>query len=131
MTPIVLFDGVCRFCNGGVNWLIDRDPAGRLRFAALQSRAGQELLRRFRLPTDDFDTMVLVEGPRVYTRSTAVLRIAGHLGWPWKLGAAGLLMPPFLRDPLYGLIAANRFRLFGTLDSCRVPTADVRARFLD
>ncbi|MGL4550658.1 MAG: thiol-disulfide oxidoreductase DCC family protein [Gemmataceae bacterium] len=131
MPPIVLFDGVCRFCDGGVNWLIDRDPAGRLRFAALQSAAGQRLLTRFGLPAHDFDTMVLVEGERFYTRSTAVLRIAGHLGLPWKLGAAFLLMPAFLRDPLYGLVAANRYRLFGTLDACRVPTPEFRARFLD
>ena len=64
MHPIVLFDGVCRFCNGGVNWLIDRDRAGTLRFAALQSEAGQRLLTKFGLPRDNFDTMVLVEGDR-------------------------------------------------------------------
>src|SRR3954468_19657933 len=114
-TPIVLFDGVCKFCNGGVNFLIDHDPAGRLRFAALQSRTGQELLARFGLPTADFDSMVLVEGDRFWLRSEAVLRIAGHLPAPWRYATALLLMPEFLRDPLYGLMAANRYRWFGQL----------------
>jgi predicted DCC family thiol-disulfide oxidoreductase YuxK len=129
--PIVLFDGVCRFCNGGVNWLIDHDPDGRLRFAALQSATGQRLLAKFGLRTDDFDTMVLVEGERCWTRSTAVLRIAGHLGLPWKLAAAFQLLPTFLRDPLYEVIASNRYRWFGTLDACRMPTPQLRARFLE
>src|SRR4051794_22953640 len=99
--PIVLFDGVCKFCNASVNFILDHDPAGRVRFAALQSPTGQALLRRFSLKTDDFDTLVLVEGERASTRSTAALRVASYLGAPWRFGAALLLMPSFLRDPLY------------------------------
>ena len=128
--PIVLFDGVCRFCDASVNWIIDRDPAGRIRFAALQSASGQELLARFGLPLGTLDTLVLVEGQRCSTRSTAALRIAGHLGWPWRIGAGFLLMPAMLRDPLYDLLARNRYRWFGTLDACRVPSAEIRSRFL-
>lgn len=128
--PIVLFDGVCQFCNDGVNFLIDHDRAGRLRFAALQSEAGQALLRKFGLSTTDIDTAVLVEGERCSTRSTAALRAALHLDGVWRLGAALLLMPTFLRDPLYNLLARNRYRWFGRLDACRVPTPEVRARFL-
>src|SRR5688500_12024990 len=82
---ILLFDGVCNLCNGAVNFLIDRDPRGRLKFASLQSESGQELLRRFALPTSDFDTMVLVEGDRYFTRSTAGLRVARLLKQPWPL----------------------------------------------
>ena len=128
--PIVLFDGVCKFCNASVNFIIDHDPPGRVRFAALQSPAGQELLRRFGLKTTDFDTLVLVEGGQAFTRSTAALRVASHLSGPWRFGAALLLLPAFLRDPLYNLLARNRYRWFGTLDACRVPTPEVRARFL-
>jgi len=129
--PIVLFDGVCKFCNASVNFIIDHDPAGRIRFAALQSEAGQALLRKFRLDTSEFDTLILVEGERFWARSTAALRVAGHLGGPWRYLSALLLMPAFLRDPLYDVLARNRFRWFGRLDACRVPTPEVRARFLE
>src|SRR5262245_3620164 len=129
--PIVLFDGVCKFCNAAINFLLDRDRRGVLRFAALQSDAGQALLRRFGLRRDQFDTLVLVEGGRTYFRSTAALRLARHLDFPWRLATALLLVPAFLRDAAYDLLAANRFRWFGRLDACRVPSPEVRGRFLD
>jgi predicted DCC family thiol-disulfide oxidoreductase YuxK len=129
--PVVLFDGVCKFCNAGVNFLIDRDPDARFRFAALQSAAGQDLLRRFHLPTSDFDTFVLVEGNRCSTRSTAALRIAMLLGGWWRLLYPLVLVPRFLRDACYDLIARNRYRWFGQLDACRMPTPDLKRRFLD
>jgi predicted DCC family thiol-disulfide oxidoreductase YuxK len=129
--PIVLFDGVCRFCNAAVNFLIDHDRAARLRFAALQSGTGQALLRRFGLRTTDFDTLVLVEGSRCTTRSTAALRAASYLDRPWRFLAALLLLPAFLRDPAYNLLARNRYRWFGKLDACRLPTPELRALFLD
>jgi predicted DCC family thiol-disulfide oxidoreductase YuxK len=129
--PIVLFDGVCNLCNSSVNFLIDHDPHGRLRFAALQSETGQCLLRRFGLRTTDFDTLVLVDGRHCYTRSTAVLRIAARLEGPWRFAAGLLLLPAFLRDPLYNLLARRRYRWFGKSDACRMPTPELRARFLD
>jgi predicted DCC family thiol-disulfide oxidoreductase YuxK len=129
--PIVLFDGVCNFCNAGVNFIIDRDARARIRFAALQSAAGQRLLRRFGLRTTDFDTLVLVDGPKCVTRSTAALRIAALMdGW-WPLLSALLLVPTFLRDYAYDLLARNRYRWFGRRDACRVPTPDLRRRFLE
>jgi predicted DCC family thiol-disulfide oxidoreductase YuxK len=129
-SPIVLFDGVCNVCNGGVNFIIDHDAGGRIRFAALQSDAGQELLGRFGLSRTALDTLVLVEGDRVSLRSTAALRIARYLdGW-WRYLSALLLVPAFLRDPAYDLLAGNRYRWFGKRDACRVPTPAVRARFL-
>jgi predicted DCC family thiol-disulfide oxidoreductase YuxK len=129
--PIVLFDGVCKFCNASVNFLIDHDSKARLRFAALQSPTGQALLERFGLRKNDFDTMVLVEGERCSMRSTAALRIAGYLdGW-WWLSSGGLLIPTFVRDFAYSILARNRYRWFGRLDACRVPTPEIRRRFLD
>jgi predicted DCC family thiol-disulfide oxidoreductase YuxK len=129
--PIVLFDGVCRFCDVSVNFIIDHDAAGRIRFAALQSEAGQALLRRYGLSTKDLDSVVVIEGGQSFTRSTAALRVAWRLdGW-WRFFAALLLMPAFLRDPLYDLLARNRYRWFGRLEACRVPTPEVRARFLE
>lgn len=129
--PIVLFDGICRFCNASVNWIIDHDPRGRIRFAPLQSEAGQKLLERFGLPRSSFDSLVLVEGDHYFLRSDAALGVARHLPWPWYLLSALLLMPGFLRDPLYGVLAANRYNWFGQLDACRVPTPEARARFLE
>jgi predicted DCC family thiol-disulfide oxidoreductase YuxK len=129
--PIVLFDGVCKVCDASVNFLLDHDRQARLRFAALQSGTGQTLLRRFGLRTSDFDTIVLVEGGRCSTRSTAALRVASYLDRPFCYLAGLLLVPAFLRDPAYNLLAGNRYRWFGRLDACRIPTPEVRARFLD
>jgi predicted DCC family thiol-disulfide oxidoreductase YuxK len=129
--PIVLFDGVCKFCNAGVNFLLDRDSRARLRFATLQSPAGQALLEKFGLPTRHFDTFALIQGERCFTRSTAALRVAWLLDPPWCWLYPLLLVPPFLRDWVYTLIARNRYRWFGKLDACRVPSPEVRSRFLD
>jgi predicted DCC family thiol-disulfide oxidoreductase YuxK len=128
--PIVLFDGVCKFCNAGVNFILDHDTRRRFRFAALQSQAGQILLQRFGLRTDDFDTAVLIEQGRPYIKSSAALRIARKLGGCWPLLAIALAIPPFLRDAAYDVLAANRYRWFGKSDSCRVPTPEIRDRFL-
>ncbi|MFO0876621.1 MAG: thiol-disulfide oxidoreductase DCC family protein [Gemmataceae bacterium] len=129
--PIVLFDGVCRFCDGAVNFLIDHDPQGRIRFAALQSESGQALLKQFHLDATTLDTLVLVEGNRHYVRSTAALRIARFLNLPWPGLSMFLLVPVFLRDWVYRMVAANRYRWFGQMDACRMPTPELRQRFLD
>ncbi|HEX2202676.1 MAG TPA: thiol-disulfide oxidoreductase DCC family protein [Longimicrobium sp.] len=128
--PVVLFDGVCNFCNASVNFIIDRDPRGRLRFAALQSEAGEAFLRGAGMPTADFDTVVLVEDGRVHTRSDAALRIARRLSGAWPLLAAFRVVPRPLRDLVYDLVARNRYRLFGKRDACMLPSPEVRARFL-
>jgi predicted DCC family thiol-disulfide oxidoreductase YuxK len=128
--PIVLFDGVCKFCNGSVNFIIDRDVKKRIHFAPLQSEIAQAMLQRFGLPATDFDTMILVEDGRAYGRSSAALRIAGILGGWWSLLVVLFAIPPFLRDGAYNLLAVNRYRWFGKTDTCRVPTAALRERFL-
>jgi predicted DCC family thiol-disulfide oxidoreductase YuxK len=127
---VVLFDGVCNFCNGSVNFLLDHDRDHRLKFCAMQSDAGQSILAWARLPRDQFDSLVFVERGRVYTKSTAILRIAWHLPWPWRLGGLGLLVPPFLRDWFYDRLALNRYALFGRTESCRMPTPEIARRFL-
>ena len=128
--PVVLFDGVCNLCNGLVDFLIERDSAGRLQFASLQSAAGQELLARHGLPTDDFDSVVLVDGDRAYTKSTAAIRIADLLGWPYRAARVTRLLPTRLRDRLYDAVADNRYDWFGRKDQCRLPDEDLRDRFL-
>ena len=110
---------------------IDRDPRGRFRFAALQSTAGRRLLAQAGRAEHDLDGVVLIAGDRVFDRSTAALRIARGLGGAWPLLAIFLAVPRPLRDAVYDWIARNRYRWFGREESCRVPTPELRARFLD
>jgi predicted DCC family thiol-disulfide oxidoreductase YuxK len=129
--PIVLFDGVCQLCNGSVLFIVKRDPSRQFRFAALQSTAGAALLRTFGLPTDVLDTLVLIEGDRVFTRSTASLRIARRLSGLWPLLYGLIVVPRPLRDLLYRVVARNRYRWFGRRDACMMPTPDLQERFLE
>lgn len=131
MAPcIVLFDGECNVCNRTVDFLLRRDRERRLRFAPLQSDAGRQLLARFGLPADRLDTVVLVEGDRFWTRSTAFLQALRRLPFPWPLASALRLVPRPLRDRAYDAFARNRYRWFGRRETCRVPAPDERDRFL-
>jgi predicted DCC family thiol-disulfide oxidoreductase YuxK len=129
--PILLFDGVCNFCNGSVNFVIDHDRTGRFRFASLQSESGRALLRAHGLSDLPLSTMVLIDAGKAYTGSDGVLRTARCLGGPFRLLWAFELVPRALRDPLYRAVARRRYRLFGKSEQCRVPAPDIRARFLD
>ena len=128
---VVLFDGDCNLCNRSVQFIIRRDPRRAYQFAALQSCAAQRLLRDAvntpqRLP----NSVVLVERAKVYTRSTAALRIARRLASPWPLAAIFLAVPRPLRDGVYDLIAHNRYRLFGRRQACLVSGSEMQGRFL-
>jgi predicted DCC family thiol-disulfide oxidoreductase YuxK len=128
--PIVLFDGVCNFCNASVNFIIAREPRGRLRFAALQSEAGRALLREHGLPGDFMTSLVLIEGGRAFTDSTGALAIAAHLRPPWNWLRLLRVVPRFARDAAYRFVGRHRYRWFGRREACRVPTPAERARFL-
>lgn len=120
--PVILFDGVCNLCNGGVNLALDLDPPGKLRFAALQSDAGRALLARAGRDPSDISSIVLVEEHGAYVKSDAVLRIATYLENPALPAAAalGMFFPEQLRDAVYDLVAANRYELLGMKDECRL-----------
>lgn len=128
--PIILFDGLCNFCDASVNWIIRHDTEGRFRFAALQSSAGERLQRELGLGTSALDTLVLVEGGRVHRRSGAVLRILRRLRWPWPVLFGLIAVPALIRDSVYGVLARRRYRWFGRKDECMVPEPQVRSRFL-
>lgn len=130
MSGIILFDGVCNFCNSSVNFIMDRDDSSYFKFGALQSDEGQILLKKHHQSTDSFDTLILIEADALYTRSTAALRIAKKLSGLWPVFYAFIVIPKFLRDPIYNLIAKNRYRMFGKKDTCRLPTPEERAKFL-
>lgn len=133
-TGVVLFDGVCNFCNASVNFIIDRNPKDDLKFAPLQSEAARSLLRDVGAAVPeahlDPDSILLVQNGKVYSCSGAALRIAAHLTFPWFLGVFGLAVPWFLRDLVYRFIAKNRYKWFGKSDACRIPTPELRTRFL-
>jgi len=128
---IILFDGVCNFCNFWVNFTIDRDKDDIFRFAALQSEAGQKLLQEYKLNVSDFDTFVLIVNDKHFTKSTAALKIARKLNYPVKVLYYFIFIPKFLRDLIYSLIAINRYKIFGRRDICRIPSEDERDKFLN
>jgi len=128
---VVLFDGVCNLCNGAVNFVIDRDPDGYFRFAPLQSDVGEKILADTDAADALLDTIVLVEDGEVYDRSGAALRIARYLTGLWPLLYAFIIVPRPLRDAVYDWIAANRYRWFGKRDQCRLPTPNLKERFLE
>lgn len=140
MKPVVLFDGKCNLCNGAVQFIIDHERDTELAFASLQSEEGQALLEKTAGKDrtaqitggveGDPSTIVLIDGDEAYTHSTAALRIAKHLTWPWRIVRIGVMFPRFFRDAMYRFIARNRYRWFGKSETCRVPTPELRARFL-
>ena len=128
---VVLFDGVCNFCHHTVNFIIDRDPAGYFHFASLQSEAGKQLLAEHGLADLPLSTLILLEDGQAWARSDAVLRIARKLNGAWPLLGSLLAVPKSFRDLCYRTFAARRYRWFGQTDQCRVPTPELRERFLD
>ena len=128
--PFILFDGVCNFCDRSVNFIIKRDRNNRLLFAPLQSHAGRELAEQYGFQNDYLGSMVFVENGKAYTRSTAALRIAAYLGGAWPLLKILLLVPRFIRDAAYNLIARNRYKWFGKKETCMVPGPAIRAKFI-
>lgn len=136
---VIVFDGVCVLCNGWVRFLLRHDRRQRYRFAAMQGEAGRALLARHGLDPDDPVSFLLVEydigpdhaaSPRVSTDTTAIRRVLAGLGGAWRVAHLAALLPAFVRDPLYRLVARNRYRVFGRHDACRVPSEEERARFL-
>lgn len=129
-SPILLYDGVCNLCNASVQWILQRDRAAVFRFAALQSETGQALLKRVGLDSVHFDTVVLVDGDRVFTRSDAALEILRRLGAPWSWLAVLRWAPRRLRDAVYNWVARNRYRWFGRQEKCLLPRKEWAQRFL-
>lgn len=130
-SPVLLFDGVCNLCNATVNFVIDADREGRIRFASLQSAAGARLLGDVGLNTQYLDSLVFIEGGRAFVASDGAVRIARYLGWPWRALRVFEWVPRVLREPVYHWVARNRYRWFGRQESCRMPTDELAARFVD
>lgn len=132
---IILFDGVCNLCNASVRFILKRDPSARFRFAALQSGAGQRLLRLAGMPAGYRDSFLLLErldgSWRCHSRSAAALRVAGQLRFPWPLLRMFGILPAGLRDALYDWVGRNRYRWFGRRETCALPEPGWPGRFLE
>lgn len=128
MSAIILFDGVCNFCNGSVNFIIERDKKDHFKFAPLQSEIGQEFVEKFDLGA--IDSIILIENDMAYTHSTAALKIAKSLGGILSAAYVFIIIPKPIRDFFYKLFAKNRYKFFGKTEECMIPTPEVRAKFL-
>ena len=128
--PVILFDGVCNLCNSSVQFIINRDPQVKFHFAALQSETGGRLLQSSDLPTQVFQSIVLIKNGTVYQKSDAALEIARQLSGLWPALYAFKIVPPFFRDFVYNQIAKNRYGWFGKKDHCMIPTPQLKSRFL-
>jgi predicted DCC family thiol-disulfide oxidoreductase YuxK len=127
---IILFDGVCNFCNSSINFIIRKDDTDYFRFLTLQSEKGKAIVARHNLDPENLQTVILLENGRIYTRSTAALRIARKLKGGWKLFYAFIVVPALIRDMGYNLIAKYRYKWWGKQDACMVPTPEIRKKFL-
>ena len=128
--PIILFDGVCNLCNSSVQHVIRHDPKEIFKFASLQGEAGKQLLKQYGLSVNDMNSFVLIQDNTAYTRSTAALFVAKRLTGISKLLYGFIIVPPFIRNAVYNMIAKNRYKWFGVQQACMIPTPEVRARFL-
>ncbi len=128
--PIILFDGVCNLCNGSVQYVLKHDKKKLFRFASLQSDSGQQLLKKYKLPYNNFNSFVLLQNEKAYLKSTAALMVAKQLRGFTQILYAFIIVPTFIRDAVYNLISKNRYKWFGKKESCMVPTTELQSRFL-
>ena len=127
--PLLLFDGICNFCNNWVNFIIRRDKEKKIRFATLQSDAGKSLLKKFNTPSNE-DTVVLIDDEKAFTKSSAVLRVMKHIGGIYYPLFLFIIVPKYIRDLCYETIARNRYKWWGKRNECMIPTPDVKDRFI-
>jgi predicted DCC family thiol-disulfide oxidoreductase YuxK len=129
--PLLLFDGVCNLCNSSVQFVLERNKKENIQFASLQSDFGRKMLEQVNLSSDYTSSLVLIEEGKPYVKSEAALRLVKHLNGLWKLGSILFIFPKFIRNPVYNLIAKNRYRWFGKKDVCWIPEPKWKNRFLD
>jgi predicted DCC family thiol-disulfide oxidoreductase YuxK len=127
---IVLFDGTCAFCEGAVKFIASRDPHGYFKFGASQSPVAEQLLAQHQVSRESARSIILIEEGQIYLRSTASLRIARRLSWPWSMAAAFLYVPRPLRDAVYRVVAAIRHRIAGKSNACEIPPPEIRQRMI-
>lgn len=130
-TRIILFDGVCNFCNYWVIFAIKKDSSKKLRFAPLQGNAARKLLLQHSINPTSLSSVVFIDDNKAWTQSSAALRICRYLDGGWKLFYGLIIIPKFIRDFIYNIVARNRYKWFGKKESCMMPTPELKERFLD
>ncbi|CAM3403357.1 thiol-disulfide oxidoreductase DCC family protein [Aequorivita lipolytica] len=127
---IILFDGVCNLCNSSINFVIKHDKKNVFKFAALQSEVGLELISKFKIDTSKLDSIILIDGDKYYEKSSAALYIAKKLSGGYPLLFGFIILPKFIRNSVYDYVARNRYKWFGKKESCMIPTAELKGKFL-
>ena len=129
--PVILFDGVCNFCNAMVNFIIRHDKKNIFIFAALQSESGKKLLEQYKIDWKANDSFVVIENGKAHIKGNAALKLYNKLPWYWKWTQFFWIVPRFIRDGVYNFIAKNRYKWFGKKEECMIPSAGVKEKFLD
>lgn len=129
--PIIFFDGVCNFCNSSVLFVLKHEKTDELRFASLQSEFAQSQLREHSLDSKTFNSIVFIEDGKYYQKSTAALKIASYLKFPYGFLKYLIIVPSFIRNFVYDIISKNRYKWFGQKDSCMIPSPELKSRFID
>lgn len=128
---IIFFDGICNLCNASIDFIIKRDRKNRFLVGALQDDFSKKILARYKVKEAYLDSLVLLENETIYYKSTAALRIAKQLSGPWPIFYPLIILPNWLRDPVYDWIGKNRYRWFGKKNTCRLPSPEEHAKFLN
>jgi len=127
---IIIYDGVCNFCNGAVNFIIARDPKGLFSFTPMQSDLARNLIKKYQINNVGIDTFLLIKNGETYIWTNAAIEIAKELSGHWYLFRVFKIVPRPIRDGLYRWFARNRYNLFGRTDKCVVPNDEIKARFI-
>lgn len=128
---LILFDGVCNLCNNSVTFIIKRDKHNQFLFAPLQGTTAEALLNKHKIDTTKIDSIILYHPESgLYFKSSAALKIASKLGWPLKMMLVFFVIPPFIRNWIYDVIAKNRYKWFGKEDQCMIPTKELQEKFM-
>ena len=128
--PLLLFDGVCNLCNSSVQYVIKHDRKQKFKFASLQSDAAKEILLQYEMKNYDLNSIILIKNNQLFDKSSAILRVLKTLGGFHSIAYILIVLPIFLRDKLYNYIAKNRYKWYGKKESCMIPTAELKNRFL-
>jgi predicted DCC family thiol-disulfide oxidoreductase YuxK len=130
---LIMFDGVCNLCNSSVLFVIKRDKKDVFMFAPLQGETGQLIINEYNIDTTQTDSIILYdkENVKIYSKSTAALKVAKHLGFPFNLSVIFHVIPAFIRDWVYDYVAKNRYKWYGKKHACMIPTPELKAKFLD
>ena len=128
---IVLFDGICNLCSSSVQFIIKRDKKNQFLFASLQSSSASELLKKYSYAESNLNSFILIDNNKIFTHSSAVLRVLKSLSSMWSVCYIFIIVPKFIRDGVYNFIAKHRYKWFGKKDECWIPTPELQSKFLD